>query len=266
MSRQLCQLLVRTGNRSAYSRNTAGIAATLLLALKAVSASAETTISVSTGGAWTHDSDVHLQVPGGTDLVYQDVQWDTEPYKMPPYYGVRVTHWFENRPEWAIAVDFTHAKMISDLEQQVNGSGQRAGTPVNGTELLGDTFSALEFSDGHNLVTVNAVRRWHPVRDSARPALKNTFFYVGAGAGVAVPHVEVTMAGSDTQEFQIAGPAAQFLGGVSVPLGSRFEFLTEYRLTYADLETDLNGGGKLSTEALTHHLNFGVGFSFSSRQ
>jgi hypothetical protein len=37
------------------------------------------------------------------------------------------------------------------------------------------------------------------------------------------------------------------------------------RLTYADLETDLNGGGKLSTEALTHHLIFGVGFSFSSR-
>jgi hypothetical protein len=53
--------------------------------------------------------------------------------------------------------------------------------------------------------------------------------------------------------------------GVSVPLGSRFEFLTEYRLTYADLKTDLNGGGKLSTEALTHHLNFDAGFSFGDR-
>ncbi len=265
MSRQLSQRSARTGSRFAYACSAAGFTATLLLALKAVSVNAETTLSVTTGGAWTHDSDVYLQEPGGTDLVYQDVQWDTEPYKMPPYYGVRVTHWFANRPEWAIAVDFTHAKMISDLEQQVSVSGQRAGTPVNGTERLGDTFTALEFSDGHNLFTVNAVRRWHPVRDTARPALRDTFFYVGGGAGVAVPHVEVTMAGSNTQEYQIAGPAAQVLGGVSVPLGKRFNFLTEYRLTYADLETDLNGGGSLSTEALTHHLNFGVGFSFSPR-
>jgi hypothetical protein len=35
-------------------------------------------------------------------------------------------------------------------------------------------------------------------------------------------------------------------------------------LTYADRDTDLDGGGSLSTEALTHHLNFGVGFSFGN--
>ena len=258
-------LSARTASRSTHSRYAAGFAAALLLALRAVSANAETTISVSTGGAWTHDSDITLQEPGGTNLVYQDVQWDTEPYKMPPYYGVRVTHWFEHQPKWAIAVDFTHAKMISDLEQQVSVSGQRSGMPVNGTERLGDTFTALEFSDGHNLITVNAMRRWHPVRETARPALRDTFFYVGGGAGVAVPHVEVTITGSDTQEYQVAGPAVQALGGVSVPLGKRFNFLSEYRLTYADLKTDLNGGGNLSTEALTHHLNFGVGFSFADR-
>jgi lipid A oxidase len=263
MSREWSQPAARTASRSAYTRNAAGFVATLLLALKVVSVSAETTISVSTGGAWTHESDVQLQAPGGTDLVYRDVQWDTEPYKMPPYYGVRVTHWFENQPKWAIAVDFTHAKMISDLEQQVSVSGQRAGSPVNGTERLGDTFSALEFSDGHNLLTVNAVRRWHPYRENGGATLRNMYFYTGGGAGVAVPHVEVTITGSDTQEYQVAGPAAQFLGGVSVPLGQRFEFLTEYRLTYADLETNLQGGGSLSTDALTHHLNFGVGFSFA---
>jgi len=255
----------RTASRSAGSRVAAGLAAAALLALKTFSAGAETTVSISTGGAWTHDSDIHLQEPGGTDLVYQDVQWDTEPYKMPPYYGIRVTHWFENQPKWAIAVDFTHAKMISDLEQQVSVSGQRAGFPVNGAARLGDMFRALEFSDGHNLLTVNAVRRWQLYRENGGATLRNMYFYTGGGAGVAVPHVEVTITGSDTQEYQIAGPAAQFLGGVSVPLGQRFEFLTEYRLTYADIETDLQGGGNLSTDALTHHLNFGVGFSFAPR-
>jgi lipid A oxidase len=256
---------VRTASRPTRSRYARGFAATVLLALGAVGASAETTISVSTGGAWTYDSDIILQEPGGTSLVYQDVQWDTEPYKMPPYYGVRVTHWFEHQPKWAVAVDFTHAKMISDLEQQVSVSGQRSGMPVNGTERLGDTFTALEFSDGHNLITVNALRRWHPYRKNGGATLRNMYFYTGGGAGVAVPHVEVTIPGSNTQEYQIAGPAAQFLGGVSVPLGQRFEFLTEYRLTFADLETDLQGGGNLSTDALTHHLNFGAGFSFAER-
>jgi len=54
----------------------------------------------------------------------------------------------------------------------------------------------------------------------------------------------------------------QGLLGLSVPIARRFVFLAEYKLTYADLDADLNGGGNLSTEALTHHVNFGLGFNF----
>jgi len=233
----------------------AGICAVgLLLMVGFTDAPAETTISLLTGQAWTYDSDVRLQEPGGTDLVFGNVSWDTNPFEMPPYWAVRLTHWLKRSPDWGVAVDFNHAKMYSDLEQVVQVTGQQSGTPVDGPERLGDTFNTLEFTDGHNLLTVNALRRWR-VSERLHP-------YIGAGIGVAVPHVEVGTAAGITTEYQLVGPAAQFIGGLNFPLGNRFSLITEYRLSWADIDAKLDNGGRLSTEALTHHLNVGVGFTF----
>lgn len=63
-------------------------------------------------------------------------------------------------PDGGVAVDFNHAKMYSDPEQLVQVSGQQSGSPVNGSVRLGDAFSSLEFTDGHTLLTINALRRW----------------------------------------------------------------------------------------------------------
>ncbi len=114
----------------------AGICAVgLLLMVQFADAFAETIISLLIGQAWTYDSDVRLQEPGGTDLVFTDVSWDTNPFEMPPYYAIRLTHWLDRSPDWGVAVDFTHAKMYSHLEQVVQ---------VSGSERLGGTFNKLE--------------------------------------------------------------------------------------------------------------------------
>jgi lipid A oxidase len=242
-------------SRAQNSLRLAGlIAVGVLMTVQVTGTRAETTISVTTGSAWTADSDVRLQTPGGTDLNYQDVSWSTKPFEMPPYYSFRTTRWLNRYPGWGVAFDFTHAKMYSDLEQTVPVTGLRAGIPVAGSERLGDTYDTLEFTDGHNLLTLNLMRRWR--------AGDNANVYLGAGAGVAVPHTEVETLSSLTEEYQLAGPAAQFMAGGTFPLGDKFAFIAEYRLTWADLESELNGGGTLSTEAWTHHLNFGLGFSF----
>jgi len=226
----------------------------MLLTVQFADALAETTISLLTGQAWTYDSDVRLQEPGGTNLYFGDVSWDTNPFEMPPYWAIRLTHWMNRSPDWGVAVDFNHAKMYSDLEQVVQVSGKQSGVSVDGPGRLGDTFNTLEFTDGHNLLTVNALRRWR-VSEHLQP-------YLGAGIGVAVPHVEVGTAAGLTLEYQLVGPAAQFIGGVNFPLGERFFLITEYRLSWAEIDAKLNSGGRLKTEALTHHLNFGVGFGF----
>jgi lipid A oxidase len=236
----------------------------LVLLLQSFDAGAETTISVFTGDAWTKDSDVQLVQPGGTDLTFHDVSWSTKPFDMPPYYAVRVTHWFDRYPEWGVAADFTHAKMYSELDDQVLVTGERSGVPVHDSERLDDSFETLEFTDGHNLLTLNAVRRWSPFANDSFSRFRDSSRYGGVGIGVAMPHVEVVTADTNTIEYQFAGPAVQGILGANFPINRRFAFSVEYRLTYADLDTDLDGGGSLSTEALTHHLNFGVGFSFGN--
>ena len=214
---------------------------------------AETTISLLSGQAWTYNSNVHLRQPGDTDLTFNDVSWDTNPFEMPPYYAIRVTRWLDSSPDWGVAVDFNHAKMYSDPEQLVQVSGLQSGSPVNGSVRLGDAFSTLEFTDGHNLLTINALRRWQ-LSERIHP-------YLGGGLGVAIPHVEVGTMDGLTYEYQLAGPAAQWIAGIYFPLGERFSFITEYRLSWAALDAKLTNGGSLSTEALTHHLNLGIGFN-----
>lgn len=234
----------------------------LLMTVGPADSHGETVIALSTGDAWTHNSDVQYAVPEDTNLTYNDVKWDTEPFEMPPYYGVRVTHWLHRYTDWGLALDFTHAKMISDRGRTVQVVGERDGMPVDNVELLGGTFNQLEFSDGHNLFTLNVMRRWHPLEGRGRFTSPATAVYVGGGLGFAMPHVEVVTADTDTMEYQLAGPAAQLVTGISVPLGKRFSVITEYRFTYAEIDADLKGGGSLTTDAMTHHLNVGIGFGF----
>ncbi len=57
-----------------------------------------------------------------------------------------------------------------------------------------------EFTDGMNTLTANAYRRFQPMGDFAP--------YVGAGIGLAIPHVEVSNGVTSTEEYQHIGPAA----------------------------------------------------------
>ncbi len=244
------------------SRRTRAALAPVITLLVASGVQAESMISLSTGTAYTYDSDVTYSFPNQTDLRFEDVKWDTKPLDAPPYWTARYTYWLNSSPEWGWALDFTHAKMISDPDKQVRVSGTRQGLPVNGTEAVGATFDTLEFSDGHNLFTINGMRRWQLQPEDTASKLAGSAFYLGAGVGIAVPHAEVVTADTNTMGYQYAGPAVQGIAGFSFPLSKRFVLLTEYRLTYADMEVDLDGGGSLSTDALTHHLNIGIGFKW----
>lgn len=238
------------------------VAVGLAMALCAERADAETTASLLIGSAWTADSDVEYRPGAGTQLDFRDVAWETDPFGTPPYYALRLTRWLERAPGWGLAFDFTHAKMISEADRLVRVTGERDGVAVDGFERVGDTFRELEFSDGHNLFTLNGLRRWRPFATDTGSTLRNSSVYVGGGVGIAVPHVEVNTLVADVFEYQYAGPAAQLMTGAGIPLGDRFSLQFEYRLTWAELDTDLGGGRSLSTDALTHHVNFGIGFDF----
>ena len=162
------------------------------------------------------------------------VKWEGNSFEMPPYYGLRATWWASEKVGYGL--DFTHTKVYSDAESR------------------GTDFTTLEFTDGLNTLTANAYRRFDPL-GAVTP-------YVGAGVGLAIPHVEVSNGITTTEEYQITGPAVTFLAGASYPVGERLSVFGEYKFTYSQNEADLDGGGTLNTDIITNAVNVGVSFSF----
>ncbi len=235
--------------------------ALLIAGLYPLPAHAEWTLSIYGGTSLTLDSDVRLKQPGETRLTFHQVDWESAPFKEPQYFGLRLTYWLSRRSPWGLAIDFVHDKMIAELDQKVSVVGRRRGDRVDADEILGDSFAKLEFSHGHNLLTANVFYRWLPHGHRRTSWMGRLQPYIGLGAGVAIPHVEVVTGPSVTGEYQFAGPAFQGLAGIDVGLSRHVSLFVELRLSYAYINADLNGGGSLETDALTYHLSVGLALS-----
>jgi lipid A oxidase len=243
----------------------------LLLLASVGPARAETDVSLYIGKSFTNDSDVRIRQPGGTRLTFEGVSWDDESFEMPIYYGWRVTHYLKPHPEWGVALDFFHYKVFSDTDAVLRVRGTRGGAPVNGRERFGDTIQKLDMSHGVNYLTLNAVRRWRPVRrlrlrfggeraGGGRGAAdwSEVRFqpYAGAGIGAVIPHVEAEIGGRRIGEYQWRGPGFQIFGGVSYRLARRWRLFAEYKFTHTTLTVDIPGGDAHTT-LNTHHLVLG---------
>ncbi|MEO0829540.1 MAG: outer membrane beta-barrel protein [Pseudomonadota bacterium] len=164
--------------------------------------------------------------------------WEGRSFQAPPHYGVRATWWRPNN--WGFGVELNHTKVYADDET-----------------LEENNFDRLEFTDGLNIITANAFYRWPDLWLGGRLSP-----YVGAGLGIAVPHVDVERNGTDTFEYQFTGPAMMLAGGVAFDLNENWAIFTEYKGTYSRNEADLDGGGTLETDIVTNAINFGVTYKF----
>jgi opacity protein-like surface antigen len=219
--------------------------------------SGELKLSLYGGQSLTLDTDVDLDRSGGTDLTIRDVSFDDESFTSPFYYGARLSYWFGMVDQWGVMIDFTHAKLVADVDQQVAVSGTRKGTAVSGNELLSATFENFQISHGHNLLTLNGAYRWR--------SDKRINPYVGVGAGVAIPHVEVTVDGEETSDYQMTGPAFQGLVGLDVAFTRHLSAFGEYKLSYAMIDGDLEGGGSIKLDPITNHFIFGLSLNLPIR-
>ena len=207
--------------------------ATALAACLPLAARAEVELSFYGGAQSAPHSDVFIS--GDVNYPAETrVKWEGRSFEMPPYYGLRATWWQTEKVGYGL--DFTHTKVYSDAASR------------------GTDFTTLEFTDGLNTLTANAYRRFDPL-GSLTP-------YVGAGVGLAIPHVEVSNGTTTTEEYQITGPAVTLLAGASYPVGERLSVFGEYKFTYSQNEAELDGGGTLNTDIITNAVNVGVSFSF----
>lgn len=211
------------------------LAACAALTLTALPAVAETEISVYGGWQTSPHSSVSGRLADGTSF-RKAIGWDGKSFEMPPYYGVRAMWWQPN--DIGYGIEFTHAKVYAPASERL------------------PEFDRLEFTDGHNIVTANIAKRW--------PGLWADRFspYVGAGLGIAVPHVDVTENGNRTFGYQYTGPALRLTAGASYDLNDRWAAFGEYQFTISNNEADLEGGGTLETRLITNALNVGLSFRF----
>ncbi len=192
----------------------------------------ETDFGAYLGAPYHYPSDFHLVKPGVTDLTIKNVDWFTLPFENPLYYGVRIQRWFGGR--FGSMLDFTHSKVHAPLKEDFNFEGTLDGKPVPPTAKVGDYFDKLEWTHGHNMLTLNGLIRL--------PSLGIISPYFGAGAGLSFPHSEIHLKSdaSRTYEYQYTGPVGQALFGLEFRLKTGSVFV-EYKFTAADYWGPLTG-------------------------
>nr|WP_316652659.1 outer membrane beta-barrel protein [uncultured Gellertiella sp.] len=223
---------MRNSVRSVAAR--LALAAVALAALGTV-AHAEMAIAVYGGLQGAGDSTVSRSA--GPDFT---AGWEGKSFETPPYIGARAIWWpeLESIPELGFSLDYTHEKVYADDET-----------------LAATGWSHFEFTDGLNIITLNALYRM-PIANS------NFTPYVGLGAGVNIPHVEVTRASGYTSEYQLGGAALQAQAGVDYRFNDQWSVFAEYKGNYSFITADIDSGETLKTNIFTNAVNLGVAFHF----
>ncbi len=164
----------------------------------------------------------------------QTIGWKGRSFDAPPYYGLRAVWW--RTPKLGFGIEVNHAKVYAD-RPAAHG------------------YDRLEFTDGLNLITASVWRRF-PNQTRVTP-------YVGAGLGVAVPHVDVQPTGqAHTFGYQLTGPAVQWVAGAAWRMDDRWSLFGEYKGSYSKHRATLESGGTLRTNLITNALNLGVSFRY----
>ncbi|CUH78628.1 outer membrane protein [Tropicibacter naphthalenivorans] len=213
------------------------ILSTALVSALAAPAAAEVELSFYTGWQTLPHSRISGDLPNGGGSYDELVGWTGKSFSPPPYYGARATWW--RTEDLGFALEYTHTK---------------AYMPSATRAKLG--FSRMEFSDGHNVATVNVMKRWSNKWGNVTP-------YVGGGIGFAFPHVDATHAsGSRTYGFQLTGPAVRAIAGASYQINDRYSLFGEYQFTFSHNNGTFDQGGTFKTNIKTNALNVGFSVNF----
>ncbi|ESS71900.1 hypothetical protein MGMO_85c00250 [Methyloglobulus morosus KoM1] len=224
---------------------------------------AEVTLGVFAGQSFVDNGDLNL-TQGNTNLNYKNVSWDDKSFESPIFYGARIGYWFNDAPNWGVSVDYSHLKNYVVDSGTVAVNGVQNGIPFNGNVPINSTnLESFNMSHGLNTITFNGQYRWFPAGQRDQTLLGRMQLYSGLGAGFSVPHVEAVVKGVRTYEYQAgAGPVVNGMLGVNYDIYSFISGFAEYKLTYADVEDDLKGGGTINTETVNHQLIFGLAAHF----
>ncbi len=217
-----------------------------LFTVCALPAAAEMEVSAYLGLQGLSESTGSGFLPGGAPI-NRSFDWEGNSLEAPIYYGARVMWWTPSNIGFGI--EGTHTKAYAST-----------------ADLAATGLSRFELSDGHNILTANVMKRWP---DAISPKLTP---YVGAGIGIAIPHVDAQVLGASnrTYDYEATGPAVRGIAGIKYDFNEDWAVFGEYQFTWSDNEITIDAdplvagqtAGRLNTEILTHAINVGVSYSF----
>lgn len=229
------------------------------LLLFARATSAENLFSLYGGSSFTRNSALHVTQPGrATDLTLHNVEWGAAPLKAAPYYGLRLTHFYDSHPNWGVALDFTHYKMYAKTARVIPVDGLWKGAPVQTTAAMDSYVQHFEISHGVNVLSVNGIYRW------LAPGLAGGRLQPYAGAGLAYyrPHSENTVDGiAHETGYAASGFGYQVLGGLHYRLTERIGAFVEAKFNSGTATVDI-ADGQAETSLRTFHAIVGLSASF----
>lgn len=231
----------------------------LALALAAVlalpgMAEADWTLGAFLGNAWTRASTIHLVVPQlQTNLDVAPVEYRSESFQSPVYYGGRVSWAPRTTSPLAVEAEFIHLKMFAHTDRPARVRGIWHGNAVDDEVPVGSIVQRLAMSHGLNFVLANIA-----FRHDIRPHL---LAVVRTGVGATVAHVETTLDGFSQDHYAGGGLAGQIAGGVEAELVAHLHAVAEYKFTSSSPTIDV-ATGSASVPARSHHVIVGVACRF----
>ena len=221
------------------------------------SASAENILSIYSGTSFTRDSTLHVTQPG-TALSLGKVEWDADPFKAAPYYGLRFTHFYDQFPNWGVALDFTHYKMYAKTERIVNAEGTWKGAPVSGQSPMQQYVQQFEISHGVNVLSLNGIYRWS---DTALWGIRLQP-YAGAGLAYYRPHSESIVDNvPHGSGYDASGFGYQLLAGARYQFTPHIGAFAEVKFNRGTAQVSI-AGGRAETSLRTFHAIAGLSYSF----
>lgn len=224
-------------------------------------ACAQSSVLPASGNSSGGNSDMQLVEPGtgtGTGFTIRPQGRELDPFGAAPYYGFRVSRFFETHPGWGLAFDFAHYKVLAETERVAlisepwNGMTGKSRTSINGTP------QNFETSPGMNVVSLSGIYRW------SNPA----FFegrlqpYVQAGVSYSLPY---RGGGADPVLNQMFGDASGFglhlQGGVQYRLSQQWGLFAGAKFDTGSGRMDA-AGNPTDSSLRTLHVMGGASFHF----
>jgi opacity protein-like surface antigen len=219
----------------------------------------ETTIAVYSGKSFTSDNDLQLHQPGNnTNLRFGGVAYEDQSFSSPIYYGVRITHFFKQKPWLGAAIDFVHYKAYALTDRTVHAVGTDHGTPVDRGQRLDDTVQRFSISHGVNYLTLNILGRLRWKRDERYPEGRLQP-YAGLGVGGLLLHPESVIGGRSFQQYEWNGLGYVLFAGLDYRVTRRWGLFVEYKFNRRNVNVRVVDG-TADTRLNTHHLAFGTSY------